>query len=393
MAQIHLYPESTIEEDNQITTGFSLEYPSGDRQHLWYRLPADYKNALSDNCDPYLIASIFRAMETPANLYIHGSISPSLLRNLSEFQTIWKCWLPDRYTPVEIIPDSIRETERAKTSATLALFSRGVDSSHILWRYRDGLGGRLKHPIKAGLMLHGFDIQIRHRDTFKRAFTRAKIMLDSLGLDAISMAINLKSLGDIEFSHGALLVSCLMLLQGGFDTGIIASSMPYFNMTKTGGLPYGSNTLTDEMLSSESFNILNIGSEETRIKKIYDMAVWPEAFEHLRVCLGPQAELRDGNCCRCLKCIRNILAFRSMGLGLPPCFEEDVSNSQLLRMNYPYSYRIIYFNKIIEQASVSNTGGTWTRILRVSIIVNQIKMFILKLPLIKPLRQMIHRRS
>jgi len=393
MAQIHLYPESPIEKGDQITTGFSLEYPRGDRQHLWYRLPAEYKSTLSENCDPYLIASIFRAMETPADLIIHGPISPSLLRNLSEFQTIWNSWLPDRYVPIEIIPESAAESKPANSSATLALFSRGVDSSHILWRYRDGPGGRLKHPITAGLMLHGFDIQIRHQETFESAFARAKIMLDSLGLKSIPMAINLKSLGDIEFSHGAILVSCLMLLQGAFDTGLIASSMPYFMMTTTGGLPYGSNTLTDEMLSSESFTILNVGSEGTRIGKIQDLADWPVAFEHLRVCLGPQAELRDGNCCRCLKCIRNILAFRSLGLGLPNCFEEDVSNNQLLRMNFPYSYRIVYFNKIIEQASVSNTSGTWTRILRVSIIVNQIKMWFLKLPFIKPLRQMIHQRS
>jgi hypothetical protein len=40
------------------------------------------------------------------------------------------------------------------------------------------------------------------------------------------------------------------------------------------------------------------------------------------------AEL-DKNCCKCEKCIRNILSFRVVGAGLPSCFAEDVEESQI----------------------------------------------------------------
>jgi hypothetical protein len=50
-------------------------------------------------------------------------------------------------------------------------------------------------------------------------------------------------------------------------------------------------------------------------------------LEYLRVCWA--GDHLYENCCDCEKCIRNILTFRALGLGLPPCFKSDVSNERI----------------------------------------------------------------
>lgn len=375
MSKIHLWPDEIRDHNGLTTAGFTLEDTRGARHSLWYRLPTEHKGALTQNCDPFMVAAIFTAMHSPADLVVHGEVSPSLLGNLDEFQTIWSCWLPEKYTKVDIIPDSERELSKLGTSSAVAAFSGGIDSSYSVWRYRSGPSGRFRYNLRAGLVLHGFDIQLRHGKTFERAFSKAKIMLDSLGMEPIAMANNLKSLGHYSDGHGAILASCLMLLQGKYEVGLIASSSTYELMTRAGALPYGSNILTDELLSSESFTIINDSSGISRLNKIRELTNWPEAMQHLRVCLGRDATQRDHNCCQCLKCIRNIMAFRVQGLGLPPCFEKDISNSQLLRLNYPISYRISYFESIVQLAEEAGTSDSWVRALKISLFLNQLKLW------------------
>jgi len=52
-------------------------------------------------------------------------------------------------------------------------------------------------------------------------------------------------------------------------------------------------TVIDELLGSGSFRIFNVCSTPSRFEKIREIANWPEALEHLRVCLGSEAEKRD----------------------------------------------------------------------------------------------------
>jgi hypothetical protein len=105
MKKIHIFPEGIIKNKDLLTVSATIEDPNGTRQLLWYRLPSEYAGAISPSCDPLVLATIFKAMAMATDVVIHGQVSPSILRNLSEYQAVWKCWCPGKYQPVEIIAD------------------------------------------------------------------------------------------------------------------------------------------------------------------------------------------------------------------------------------------------------------------------------------------------
>jgi hypothetical protein len=374
MKKLHIWPIPAYEENGWITTGFTIETQSESPLQIWYRLPAGYSKALTKSCDPFVVAMIFRAMQASADLQVHGEVSPSLLRNLQEFQSVWAAWKPGRYQQIEVRADVERECPPAETSAAVMTFSGGVDSCFTAWRHRRGLAGRLNQNLQAGLMIQGFDIPLHQKDTFLRASDSARVLLDSVGMELIPVMHNSKSLqGDLEDNQATILASCLMLLQQRFSVGLIASSVSYTNLLYGWQIPFGSTALTDWMLSSQAFSVIEDGAACTRVDKIGQISAWPEAMQYLRVCLAKEARLRDRNCCRCEKCVRNIITFRALGLDRPPCFEHDVSVSQILRLRYPSMVRIFYIELLLKAARERQISGNWLAALRFNLLVNRVR--------------------
>jgi len=253
-------------------------------------------------------------------------------------------------------------------------FSGGVDSSFTAWRHRTGQAGRQTENLQAGVILHGFDIPIKNVKAYNLAFERSRIMLDSLGMEIIPLTNNLRGLGFFDDSHATILASCLALLQKRFSVGLVADSDPYSVMLLPWAFPYGSNSLSDRFLSSNAFSILPDGAGYGRFDKIQALSSWPEAMSNLRVCLGHDPDRRVRNCCRCEKCIRNILTFRVLGLGLPACFERDVSDSQILRMSYTHPARFANYSRILEMARRGGIRASWVQAVRLSILLNRLQL-------------------
>jgi len=369
MSIVNLWPEKPVIQNNQIETGFTMEEASGERQRVWYRCSAEQQPALTESCDPYVLAALFPAMQKKADLVVHGQVSPSLLKNLCEYQATWACWLPKIYAAVEISAEVERESERKPDRAVMAGFSGGVDSAFTVWRHYHGLAGRQNMTIQSGLMVHGLDMRLNQAQSFARAAAKAQRMLDSVDLNMITMTSNLKKTGiRYEHAHAALLASCMALLQGKYDTGLIASSYPYNDLL----FPWGSNPLTDRMLSSTAFNIVHDGAAYNRLEKIQVISAWPEALQDLRVCL--HGKERDENCCRCEKCVRTILEFRLLELGLPACFKQDAGLPQILRMKNSSSMH--FFRSNLAAARARRIRRPWVYALQWAYFYN---LFMLKL--------------
>lgn len=369
MSHIDLWPEVPAVQADQIETGFVLEDASHERQRFWYRFPSEHRAALSDSCDPYVLPAFFFAMQKNSDLLVHGQVSPSLLKNLVEFQATWASWRPGCYTPVDITAELESECDPKSNRSVLASFSGGVDTSFTVWRHHAGLAGRQNLQIQAGLMLHGFDIRLNQPEVFARAAIKAQTMLESLGLKLITMATNLKK-SDLHFddAHPAILASCMMLLQGSYAAGLIASSNDYAHPN----FPWGSNPITDRLLSSSSFSTVHDAAGFTRIDKIRALADWAEASSDLRVCL--RGKERDENCCRCEKCIRTILEYRLLGLGLPACFEHNVTDNQILGLNFANPGRIHYYSSILAAAKANRISASWVRALKWAYFYNNLKL-------------------
>ncbi len=355
MRHTHLWIENLRESDGTVVARAVIENPKGERIPLWYRVPAGHLSAITKGPDPFVLGTLFKAMRESTDLTVHGDVSPTLMQNLEEFQEAWACWRPKVYSKIEISADQEREQPLSSNSdAALMSFSGGVDSAFTAFRHRTGRGGRLTRNLQAGIMVHGFDIPLEQISIFERAAQRSAKMLSSLGMTLIPVVTNIREIGgNWEDVHGAAVASCLTLFQGGYSTGLMASTEPYTNLV----LPWGSNPLTDRLMSSHAFRIVHDGAAFSRCDKIREIAHWPEALQYLRVCW--QGDRKDRNCGRCEKCIRTILNFRAVGLGLPECFAEDVSDSQILRVNGLNPVQLAYFEEILATAKAAPISESW----------------------------------
>ncbi len=111
MSNMDLWLQEWVENDGRITVGAVIEQPQG-RQSLWYRVPAELRPAITRSADPFFAAVIFLAMHNGGRLTVHGDLSPSLLRNLEEFQSAWAAWRPKEYHRFEVVAE--RECEPAR---------------------------------------------------------------------------------------------------------------------------------------------------------------------------------------------------------------------------------------------------------------------------------------
>ena len=366
MHQIHLWREEAVEADGSTTVSITIEHPDQTRTPLWFRVPCQYGSLITPSCDPFVVATLLMAMSQSTDLVVHGEVSPLLLRNLTEFQAAWSSWRPNLYKPIEIRAEVEREQFNAEAEEkAIAAFSGGVDSCFTAWRHRTNRCGRLQRNLQAGLVVHGFDIPLEKQQAFDRATEKARAILANLGVELIPMATNIRELSlNWEDVFGTAAASCLMLLQRGYSTGLIASSFPYQALS----FPYGSNPVTDWLLSSQAFQIVHDGADFTRIEKIRELANWSEAQQNLRVCWeGTQP---DKNCGRCEKCVRTILIFRIFGVGLPPCFEEDVSERQILELKAKEG-PLTELERVLDAAKAADVSESWVSALEKSIARNK----------------------
>jgi hypothetical protein len=349
-----------IEGPTMLAAG-DLHHPDGPRQRLWWRLPAEWRDAVTAWADPFVVAFLFPIMQWRRDVMVDGVVSPSLLSNLERYMAIWQAWMPERYQPVAI--HAREETEApapTEGEQTIVPFSCGVDSSFTLYRHHQGLAGRRTRRITGAMVMHGFDIWLDQKNAegvYTGLLGGARNMLESLDVPRIPVASNFHEMQTTwAHSFGTHLVGGLRLLAGRFDATLIPNNIPYARLY----MPWGSHPVSDPCLSSRHFQVIDDGGEAARFEKIQLIAQWPEAMRHLRVCFENPGS--HANCCRCEKCLRTILSFRAAGVELPPAFLTDVSNRQIRRMRFHHEHNTRQWLEVARGAEERGLGGTdWVR--------------------------------
>lgn len=343
--KIHVWKEELVLSGGKITASARIEGSQFEPARLWYEVPAELAPFLTDSCDPFVVGTIMLAMRYSADLVVHGPVSPSLIQNLAEFQAAWVCWRPDTYSAIEVAADQLSEAVAPQPQGlAVAAFSGGLDSAFTIYRHKVGTCSQAQRNIEAGLLVHGFDIPFEQSDAFERAAGRAKGTLASLGMTLLTMASNHRHLNpEWNDTHGVGLASCLMLLGGRYNEGLIASTYSYSDLF----LPWGSNPVTDSLLSSRAFRIVHDGARAVRPFKAMLVAEWPEAFENLRVCFSaPQS---DENCCHCSKCTFTLLLIWAAGLRRPASFRDGISVEKILALRNLDDNDLELCNRAVEQ--------------------------------------------
>ncbi|MDF1742017.1 MAG: hypothetical protein P1U86_22840 [Verrucomicrobiales bacterium] len=309
---MNLWIEPSTEGDAYVTCHATLEDPQGRRFPYFIKIPQQWEHAVKDPGDAFLVLALFQAMRYGGKLHVKGCVSPSLIENLEEFQTAWSLWRPGLYKALEIEADEMKESTAPVKEAVLMPFSGGLDSCFSVLIHRERDRQHSNPPCRVAMMVHGFDISIDDSEGFARALVHSRAILDDVGMKCIDVATNVREHhGDWEDTHGAALAACIHLLGKTFGSGVIASSHTYDTLR----FPWGSNPLTDPMLSSQASRILSDGYKNKRSTKAEKVAQWPAAIEHLRVCWINKDT--SENCGHCLTCVGTALCFAASGAPVP----------------------------------------------------------------------------
>lgn len=286
------------------------------------------------DAESYLIASVFTAMAEGRDLRIEGGIGQRLLANIEEYMIAWCRWKPAIYRSIRILPDEIRvDPPTVWTPKAVAAFSGGVDATYTVWRHHSGLAGHASRNIVACALVQGYDMPLDQDEKFAVSLRLARETLGTLGIEVVPLRSNLREEFPLDWHdlHGAALVAALQLLKSKAGTLLIGSSDPYDQLL----LPYGSNPVTDPLLSSGTLEVVHDGCGVDRTEKIAVIADWSAGCANLRVCWKGQQV--GANCGRCEKCLRTRLNFLVNGLeppeslvpgGEPPDFSALDSESE-----------------------------------------------------------------
>jgi hypothetical protein len=274
---------------------------------LWYRFPPWCEPFLDrDNGDPFLAALMLPAMAAGERLAIPAPISPRLLRQIQEIQSIHRCF-DDRLHRSAIdapAPETTRSVEPG--TANGLFFSLGVDSFYSLLKHER------EHPDDADtithlITLHGFDVSMRAWvDEFpSKVLHNSERVAREMGKTLIPVTTNFRlatrPLARWDMSHGSALASVALALDGLLGRVLIAASTTYDQL-----YPWGSHPLLDPLWSTERLAVIHDGCEMGRIDKVGIVARSPLALETLKVCPGY-------NCGACIKCLPTIIDLMQAG--------------------------------------------------------------------------------
>ncbi|MFO1057125.1 MAG: hypothetical protein U1E53_09175 [Dongiaceae bacterium] len=340
-----------------------MVFGPGESGRLWYEIEGDVLPPPIELLDAVVPAFLFRAMRQGCALRVHGPVSTRLLANLEEFQAAWACWRPDLYRPVEILPDREVAAPPAADESAVVAFSGGLDSLFSTWRHRPGSPLPRHRALRAGILIHGFEIPLADAEGFRLAAARAGAALVSIGLPLVTIRTNWRELLCAEWTDefGAALASCLHQLAGAAGAGIVGSDGTYHRLV----LPWGSNPLTTRLLTGGAFEIVYDGAAFRRCEKAAAICAWPAALTSLRVCWeGPQP---GSNCGRCEKCIRTQLNFLAVGQPVPPAFPVAASLRDIARLTVPAEAQLVGLRDVLAVARANGIAAPWTRALEIAI--------------------------
>ena len=238
---------------------------------------------------------------------------PAIVRQAQEW---WQ--LPG----TRVIAADVIDTPRLKPGTTAQCFTGGVDSFYALIT--------AKTPPGILVYAHGYDVDLTNQIRVDAFLPGLREVAASFGARAVLIATNLQEHSasqcvDIRRSHGGALAALGHVLVEEVERLVIPSSYPYHDPK-----PWGSHWDVDPLWSSQRLAVEHADATFRRDGKVRAIADHPMVRRHLRVCFSPKTE--TGNCSRCEKCIRTMIALAMCG-RLDDCETFDRTVTIVQRVN------------------------------------------------------------
>jgi hypothetical protein len=300
------------QEKNEIEIRFHIESSVGP-DTLWYRLPEEFSNFVTDLCDAALLALLIPAMARGEDIYVAGAVSERLLYNLvGSYQRLLEHVVPSLHR-VKIYPDDV-QVRNQRATAVATGFSCGIDSYCVLadHHYSDVPAGfRVTHLLFNNVGSHG----THGEHLFRERYARVEPVAERIGLPLIKCNSNVdtfygKEIG-FQQTHTPRNASVPLLLQRGLGRYLYASTYHFTDafVGATYDMAY-SDTITLPLLSTETLESISVGSHYTRIEKTLRVADISDSYRTLDVCVNSDCA---GNCSACWKCLRTLLTLDIAG--------------------------------------------------------------------------------
>ncbi len=304
--RLHIKPSVRDSAGNYRLSSELLISPAIKHEFFFIVEESDYHPAMEADAGPYLLSQLMHAMRFGGNLRVEGGICPVLRRNVETFMRRWILWCPERFRWVDIVAEKEYSTSPAaiKRQGAISCFSGGVDSFYSYARFDQDHGVRLRSLM----FLHGFDIDLELSDYYEETarFYRERILQRDIKIikvrtnayaSARKFQLNWGAIG-----HGIYLGAALHLLGHDHARACIPSShspdSPIF--------PWGSNPVTDPLLSSASLPISHHSYLVPRFEKIAELAEREDCLSMVRVCWRTKGN--HWNCGNCPKCLATLVA-------------------------------------------------------------------------------------
>lgn len=267
---------------------------------------SDYHPAMEADAGPYLLSQLMHAMRFGGSLHVEGALCPVLRKNAEAFMRRWILWCPELFRWVDIVAEDDLSATRASfyRQGAISCFSGGVDSFYSYAR----LGQDHGVPLRSLMFLHGFDIDLELSDYYEETarFYRERLMLRDVKIikvrtnayaSARKFQLNWGKIG-----HGIYLGAALHLL--GHDHAL--ACIPSSHSPDSPIFPWGSNPVTDPLLSSAGLPILHHNYLIPRFEKIAELAQHEDCLDMVRVCWRMKGN--QLNCGGCPKCLATLVA-------------------------------------------------------------------------------------
>ena len=280
---------------------------------LWWEIARGTPPRWGERLDHLAIALAPMAMAYGQDLHLEGPVARTALAGLEEFGDAWHLWRPDLFHAVSITAGEVVDDRREAPGPTAAVcaFSGGVDGTYATLAHARGLLGGRSLPVAAAVLVHGFDIDVDDHYGFGLAERAAEAVTDELGVDLVTVRTNWRreACPDWQMTFGAAAAAVLHLFADRAGTGVLAADTTYGHLT----VPWGSNPVTNPLLSTARFRLTGAGAGIGRTAKCAAIGRLASVRDHVRVCwAGPTP---GANCGRCEKCIRTKVNFLAAGIG------------------------------------------------------------------------------
>jgi len=212
----------------------------------------------------------------------------------------------------EIRAAELADVERTRPGVTAQCFTCGVDSFYACIS--------AKAPPGILVYAHGYDIALKDRVRFEAFLLSFRQAAAAFDVRSVLITTNLREHGsshrvDFRRTHGGALAALGHLMVEEVERIVIPSSYPYHDPK-----PWGSHWDLDPLWSSRRLAVEHADATFRRGKKVAAIAGNNAVQHHLHVCTG--FKTRTGNCSKCEKCVRTMIAFSMCG-RLADCHAFD----------------------------------------------------------------------